>query len=68
MTVKELKLKLEGVPDNMDVMIYQTNDEYGYSMSEEASVQPVKFIDEEMQLEDDEEYPIVDCFVITDDI
>lgn len=65
MTVKELKHKLEGVPDDMDVMIYQTNEEYGFSMGETASIQEVTFMDDEM---DSEEYAKVDCFVITDDI
>lgn len=65
MTVKELKQKLEGVPDDMDVMIYQTNDESSYSMSEKAFIEEVTFMDEEMP---SEEYAKVDCFVITDEI
>lgn len=66
MTVKQLKQKLEGLPDDMDVMIYQTNDEeYGFSMADNASVQKVTFMDKDMP---SDEHAKVDCLVISDDI
>lgn len=43
MTVAELKAKLEGAPDHMDVFINQTNDEFPFSLSENAMVQEVQF-------------------------
>lgn len=65
MTIKELKQAINDLPDNMDVMVYQTNDEYGFSLSETAQVQPVQFQDEEVP---EDEWPTVDCLVISDEI
>lgn len=63
MTVKDLKQKLEGIPDDMDVMIMQVNDEYQYSMGEEAGVSSITFQDPDIP---EDEWCDVDCFVITD--
>lgn len=67
MTVKELKLAIADLPDNMDVMLEQINDESRYAMAETAEVKPVTFMDEEFDV-NPEEWPVVDCFVITDEI
>lgn len=65
MTVKELKDKIANMPDDMDVMIEQTNDESRYNMAHVAEERPVAFMDEEM---DQSEWPIIPCLVITDEI
>lgn len=65
MTVGELKQKIANLPDDMDVMIYQYNDESLYALAEKAEAETVTFSDEEM---DPEEYAKVDCLVITDNL
>ena len=63
MDIKELKEKIKDLPDTMDVMILQTNDEYQHSMADSAYVRPITFQDESMP---EEEWAVVDCLVITD--
>lgn len=65
MTVAELKIKIADLPDHMDVMIYQTNDESLYGMSEKAEVEDVTFGDEDIPRE---EWGIEKCLVITDEL
>lgn len=43
MTVKELMQKLAGAPEHMEVYINQTDDEFTFSLSENAMVQEVQF-------------------------
>lgn len=66
MTVKELKQKLENAPDNMDVMIYQGDDEFAYNMANSAEIRKVKFYVDPDDSENTE-YAEEDCFVITDE-
>lgn len=61
MNVKELKVLLEGKPDNMDVFIHQTNDEFNCSLLENANVKNMKFVDGKLVGYDD-------CLILTDDI
>lgn len=65
MTVGELKQKIADLPDQMDVMIYQTNEESLYGMSQKAEVEDVTFGDEDM---DRDEWAIEKCLVITDEL
>lgn len=65
MTVKELKQKLENLPDLMDVMIMQTDDEFSYNAAITAEVRPVKFFPDDDG--DELNVAIEDCFVITDE-
>lgn len=65
MTVKELKDKIANMPDDMDVMIEQTNDESRYNMAHVAEERQVTFMDEEM---DQSEWATIPCLVITDEI
>lgn len=68
MTVKELKLKLEGVNENLEVFISQSNDEFAASLIETAEVRNVLFTENP---EDDETAELAcreNVFVITDEI
>lgn len=65
MTVKDLKKAIADLPDHMDVMVEQTNDEGRYGMSERVEVRAVLFQDEEIP---SEEWDRVECLVISDDI
>lgn len=62
MNIKELKEAIKDLPDNMDVMIEQTNDESRYGMANEVEVENVKFQDGD----NDEVFAEVDCLVIRD--
>lgn len=64
MTVKGLKIAMENLPDDMDVMICQYNDEYGNAMVEKAEIKPIQFQDEEIP---EDEWATVECFVLTDE-
>lgn len=65
MTIKQLKEAIKDLPDYMDVMIRQENDEYGFSLAENAQPQVVTFFTHEDLAE---EYAEDVCFVITDEI
>lgn len=69
MTVKELKRKLEGVDENLEVFIIQEyNDDFGSSLVEKAEVRNVLFTENP---EDDETAELAtrdEVFVITDEI
>jgi len=64
MTVKELKKFIEHLPDDMDVMVEQSNDESRYGMAQSAGVIEVSFQDENVPKE---EWPDIDCLVISDE-
>lgn len=62
MLVKELRKRLEELPDNMDVFIEQTNTEFALSLVNKAEVKTVRFMDaKEVHAKDE-------CFVISDEI
>lgn len=63
MNIKELKAAIADLPDNMDVMIEQTNDESRYGLANEAEVENVVFGDEDIPKE---EWANEDCLVIRD--
>lgn len=65
MTVKELKAKLEGVPDTMEVYINQTDDEFAFAYAENAKVQEVQFSEDG---HGGGETAMDNVFVITDSI
>jgi len=65
MTVKELKAAIADLPDDMDVLLHQHNDESHFSMSEKAEVRTIKFEDAEM---DPEEWADLECLCITDEL
>ncbi|QHC84959.1 hypothetical protein AS589_09340 [Empedobacter brevis] len=69
MTVKELKQKLDGVDENLEVFIIQeNNDDFASSLVEKAEVRSVLFTENP---EDDETAELAcrdDVFVITDEI
>ena len=46
MTIKELKLAIQDLPDHMDVFIRQTNEEYSFSLAEKTVTEPVVFHEE----------------------
>lgn len=62
MNVKELKEAIKYLPDNMDVMIEQTNDEGRFGMANEVKVELVKFQDGDS----DEIFAELDCVIIRD--
>lgn len=62
MTVRELKAIINDLPDNMDVMFEQTNDEFRYSMANEAVVLELNF----RESPDGPVLAATDCLVITD--
>ncbi|MGV0856879.1 hypothetical protein ACTS9E_15265 [Empedobacter brevis] len=68
MTVKELKQRLEGVDENLEVFIIQEySDDFGSSIVEKAEVRNILFTENP----EDEESIIAcrdDVFVITDEI
>lgn len=70
MDIKELKEKIKDLPDTMDVMILQTNDDFQNSMAESAEVRAITFSEEEISDDDlpEQEWPVVDCLVISDQI
>lgn len=62
MNIKELKEKIKDLPDHMDVMMKQVNnDEFDLSIVENVEVKEVKFIGEK-------EEPKDKCLVISDEI
>ena len=65
MTIKELKIAINDLPDDMDVLIHQEDEESHFSMSQSHEVRKITFQDEEM---DPEEWAEMDCFCITDEI
>jgi hypothetical protein len=56
MTVKELKNSLEGLPDNMLVMLMQTNDESAYNLINTVEIREITFSDPDFDDEDSEHY------------
>jgi len=62
MTIKELKAKIKDLPDNMDVMIVQTSEEFKYSLCEIAIVKDVNFSEGDVVMATDK------CLVISDEI
>lgn len=52
MTVKELKQKLENLPENLEVFIEQNNSEFQYSLSNSISEKIVEFSDGDLKAED----------------
>lgn len=65
MTIKELKIAINDLPDDMDVLIHQEDEESYFSMSQRYEVRKITFQDEETE---PEEWAEVDCFCITDEI
>lgn len=59
MNIKELKQKIKDLPDNMDVMIEQTNDEFRCSMANEANHVELTYSDGELKAN-------AMCLLITD--
>lgn len=49
MNIKELKYKIKDLPDNMDVMIEQTNNEFRCTVANEANVLELTFSDGELK-------------------
>lgn len=67
MTIKELKEHLNKFPEDMDVFVKQTNDEYEYSLVESVFVHDVEFEDSDV-LEKEGELPKEDCVIISDEL
>lgn len=65
MTVKELKLKIADLPDNMDVMLSADPEEGLYSMAETANVRKVKWQSEEIPKK---EWPEENVLIISDEM
>ncbi|WP_312697015.1 hypothetical protein [Sphingobacterium mizutaii] len=65
MTVAELKQKIADLPDHMDVMIMQEDDDYGYSGAFTAEVRDVTFKAPEIPKK---EWAVEKCLVITDEL
>lgn len=63
MTKLELLKALEGVPDNMDIMIHQNNDEFTYSEPVIAKIHPIRFKGDGIPTDKE---PTIDCFLISD--
>jgi hypothetical protein len=62
MNVKQLKKKIQNLPDHMDVVLKQVNnDEFEISPAETAKVKTVTYYGEK-------EEPKVKCLLITDEI
>lgn len=49
MNVKELKEKIKDLPDNMDVFIEQTNDEFRCSIVKDVNVLELMFTDDKLK-------------------
>ena len=64
MTIKELKIAIANLPDNMDVMIEQTSDESLYGMAQKAEVRSVILKGDDIPKK---EWAKVDCLVISDE-
>lgn len=62
MTLGEFREKTAHLPDNIDIMIYQDDDEFSYSPAEKAEVENVTFKDAFMPAS---EWAPVECLVIT---
>jgi hypothetical protein len=63
MTVKQLKQRLENLPDGLEVFITQTDDEYSCSGLESVEVKPVTFV-----CDNPDETAVDDCLVLSDEI
>lgn len=64
MTKKELLKKLEAVPEDMEIMLMQTDDESAYNMVNTAEIRPLTFGSADVPKR---EWATIDCFVITDE-
>ncbi|TWP23500.1 hypothetical protein ETU10_07190 [Apibacter muscae] len=64
MTVKELKEYIADLPDNMDVMIMQVNDDFRYNLLQNSEVKEVNFIDPSNK----EVYAFEACLILSDEI
>lgn len=64
MTLGELRKLTAHLPDSIDVMIEQTNDESRYGMSQQAEVRKVLFGDEYIPKK---EWPTIKCLIISDE-
>ena len=63
MNIKELKAKIKDLPDNMDVMIVQSDNGFMYSLGQSAKVEEINFGEGDgITLATDK------CLVISDDI
>lgn len=65
MTKKELLEKMAPFPDDMDIMIYQNSDEYGYVSAETVEVREVNFSAPEIPKK---EWAKIPCIIISDEI
>lgn len=63
MTKLELLKALQDVPDDMDIMIHQNNDEFAYSMPLVAKIHAIRFKEEGIPKH---KQPTIDCFLISD--
>jgi len=63
MTKLELLKALEGVPDDMDIMIHQNNDEFTYVEPVIAQIHPIRFKGEGIPKHKE---PTINCFLISD--
>ncbi|MFA6057259.1 MAG: hypothetical protein WC756_03595 [Taibaiella sp.] len=61
MTVKQLRELIKDLPEDLDVFIEQTNDEYRYSMLEGVSLTEITFADGKLKAEEM-------CLVLTDEL
>jgi len=64
MNVKELKALIADLPDGMDVMVEQTDDESRYNMCQRAQVRDVTFGAPEIPRK---QWAKVTCLVISDE-
>lgn len=65
MNIKELKKAIESLPDEMEIMLESNQEEGLYSISQSAKVKKVNWQSEEIP---EEEWPINDCLVISDEL
>lgn len=63
MNIKELKILIENIPDDMDIFIRKENDDFIYEMANSAVIIPIRFKADGIKKS---EQPTVDCFVISD--
>ena len=63
MNIKELKEKIKGLDETLDVFINQNNDEFPNSLCNDAQVKEIKFIGNGVNKKEE---PNIKCFIISD--
>lgn len=68
MTIKELKQKIENLPDNMEVFLAQRKTDFGFGLANSVYVKEIFFTEDEFPTEEEiEKAPKENVFVLDEE-